>query len=114
MIQSSVVRCLRKGKKLDSLLYGCPLTITKVVVTADLKIAYCYFMPFNTTLTIDALSNALESSKYDIRRFVTSEVNLKYSPELRFYYDQAFEQSLKLNELLDSVDNPVAKKEITI
>ncbi len=94
MIQSAIMYCLRKGKRLDDLLYDCPLTITKVVVTADLKIAYCYFLPFNTILTKEALSNALEASKYDIRKFVTSEINLKYSPELRFYYDQAFEMHL--------------------
>lgn len=99
LISVSVVACIRKGKGLDVKLYNSPLTITKVVVSGDLKIANCYFLPFNTTLSKEEILNALEESKYAIRHYVTREINLKYSPELRFFYDQAFENAAKLEKL---------------
>jgi ribosome-binding factor A len=77
-----------------------PLTITKVNISPDLKIANCYFLPFNTTLPSDIILEALEESKYAIRQHVTKEINLKYSPEIRFYYDEAFENAAKIEQLL--------------
>ena len=76
------------------------LTITKVNISPDLKIANCYFLPFNTNLSSDIILEALEESKYAIRQHVTKEINLKYSPEIRFYYDQAFENAAKIEQLL--------------
>jgi ribosome-binding factor A len=99
-IQASLVECFRKCSKLDILLDGCPLSITKVNISADLRVANCFFLPFNTTLTADAINAALEKSRFVIRDYVTRQVNLKYSPEIRFYYDSAFENLTLIEELI--------------
>lgn len=80
-----------------------PLTIIKVNISPDLKIADCYFLPFNTNLSKDTILEALEESKYAIRQHVTKEINLKYSPEIRFYYDQASENAAKIEQLLKDI-----------
>lgn len=100
LINASLVECFRKGKKLSPALDGCPLTITKVNISADLRVANCFFLPFNTNLTSDAILDALEESSYIIRSYVTSNVNLKYSPEIRFYYDAGFENAVQIEALL--------------
>ena len=100
VINTSLVECLRKGKKLSPLLDNCPLSITKVTVSADLRVANCFFLPFNTKLSGDEILEALEDSVYIIRDYVTRQVNLKYSPELRFYYDAGFDQSAQIEALL--------------
>lgn len=100
LINAALINCFRKGKSLDIRLSTCPLTITKVNVSADLKIANCYFLPFNTTLLPDQIIEALEESKYAIRQHVTKEINLKFSPELRFYYDAGFENAQIIDKLL--------------
>lgn len=102
LINGAIVEILRRGKQLDVRLINCPLTITKVIVTNDLKLANCYFVPFNTTLNEQELTDALNNSKYAIRNFVTSKINLKYSPEIRFYYDDSFYNVYKIEQLLKS------------
>lgn len=92
--------CFRKSKGLDARLFSMPLTITEVNVSADLKVANCYFLPFNTTLSTQDILDALEQSKYFIRLHVTKEINLKYSPEIKFYFDHAFDNAAKIETLL--------------
>lgn len=93
LIGEALIDVLRRGKQLDPLLVNCPVSITKVEVTKDLKIAKCYFLPFNTNLNADQLLEALEKSKFAIRDFVTKKVNLKYSAEIRFYFDHGFDNA---------------------
>ena len=92
-----------KGKRVDIRLIPMPLTITKVSISTDLKVASCYFLPFNTNLSRNEILEALEESKYIIRQYVTKEINLRYSPEIRFFYDQAFENAAKINLLLNKL-----------
>jgi len=95
-----LVECFRRGGKLDHRLDACPLSITKVNISPDLRIANCFFLPFNTKLSADEILEALEESKYAIRDQVTRQVNLKYSPEIRFYYDAGFENVAHIEMLL--------------
>ena len=106
LINSSLIDCFRKGGKLDHRLDGCPLSITKVNVSPDLRGANCFFLPFNTKLTADEILEALEQSKYAIRDYVTRQVNLKFSPEIKFWYDAGFENSTTIEQLLSSLKKP--------
>ncbi len=100
LINTAVVEILRRGKQLDERLINCPVTITKVIVSGDLKLADCYFVPFNTTFNEQELTTSLNNSRYAIRNFVTSKINLKYSPDIRFYYDHSFYNADKIDQLL--------------
>ena len=100
LIGEALIDVLRRGKQLDPLLINCPVSITKVEVTKDLKIAKCYFLPFNTTLTVDDIIAALDKSKFAIRDFVTKKINLKYSPEIRFYFDHGFDNANIVDQYL--------------
>ena len=103
IIGAAIIDCLMKGKGVDMRLIPIPLTITKVNITPDLKVANCYFLPFNTKLSEEEILKALEESRYIIRQYVTKEINLKYSPEIRFFYDQAFENADKIDLLLNKL-----------
>ncbi|WPX98501.1 Ribosome-binding factor A [Candidatus Megaera polyxenophila] len=103
IIGAAIIDCLMKGKGVDMRLIPIPLTITKVNITPDLKVANCYFLPFNTKLSEEEILKALEESRYVIRQYVTKEINLKYSPEIRFFYDQAFENAAKIDLLLNKL-----------
>jgi ribosome-binding factor A len=105
LIHEALVDILRRGKMLDECLMNCPLTITRVKVSADLKIADCYFIPFNTSLTNQRINEGLNNSKYSIRNSVTEKINMKYSPEIRFHYDKGFDNASKVTELLKQVEN---------
>ena len=106
LIREVLVEVLRKGKMLDVRLLDNNVTITKVHVTPDLKIADCYFMPFAMQNTqIDDLLDAFEESKYAIRKAVTAKLRLKYSPELQFKYDHGFANSNKVNTILSNLSH---------
>lgn len=90
LLRLALVDVLQRGKLLNTQFSSFPLTITKISLTNDLKIADCYFLPFNTKLSGEEILKMLEDSNYIIRKLVTAKINLKYSPELRFYYDQGF------------------------
>lgn len=57
-------------------------------------------LPFNTNLTELQLAEALNSSKYAIRNVVTTKINMKYSPEIRFHYDHSIDNIHRVEELL--------------
>ena len=58
-----------KGKGID-MKHSIPLTITKVNITPDLKVAEL-FLPFNTKLSEEEILKALEESRHIIRQYVT-------------------------------------------
>jgi ribosome-binding factor A len=95
----SLVECFRREGKLDYRLEGCPVSITEVNISADLRVANCFFVPFNTDFKVSELLDALEKSKYVIRNYITRRINLRYSPEIRFYYDQNSENFEKIENL---------------
>ena len=104
IINKALIEILQRGKMLDARLFNCPLTITKIIVTTDLKIANCYFLPFNTKLTAIEITEALNSSKRAIRNFVTNKINMKFSPDIRFHYDHGFDNAIKVEQLLKTIN----------
>lgn len=105
LIKLALVEVLKKGKIFDERLINCPITITKIMVTIDLKIANCYFLPFNTNLKAEELMKALYDSRFIIRNYVTQKINLRYSPEIRFHYDYGFENALEVEKLLKQINS---------
>ena len=104
-----VVRLLRVAldeifllaKGLDPVLRQGSCSITNLTISADFKLVSCYFVPSVTCgLNQKQLLEALNNSKFAIRKMLTAKVNLKYSPEIRFIYDHGFDNLLKVNKAL--------------
>jgi len=102
-IKRALIEVLRKGKATDPRLFDASITITNVKVSGDLQIADCYVMPFNSKLSEDELLDAFENSRYQLRTLVAQIVQLKYAPELRFFYDRGMENSHNIEALLNKV-----------
>jgi ribosome-binding factor A len=103
LIKLALIEALRKGKVKDPRLFDANVTVTNVKVSADLQIANCYIMPFTSKLSEAELMDAFEQSKYQLRGLVTSMVQLKFSPELRFFYDKGLENAHNIDDLLNKV-----------
>ena len=101
LIQSALNEMLISSKGLDHNLQNQNCSITNVVISSDLKLVSCYFLPSVTCkLTVDELIKALNASKHAIRKALVSKVSLKYAPELRFVYDHGFENTIQINKVL--------------
>ena len=91
-IKEILVGVFIKGKKLHPDLIDARVTVSAVTLSPDLKMATCYVLNFfGSRLSEKSLLEALEYSKYEIRKMVTAKLQLKYSPELRFRYDHSFD-----------------------
>ena len=101
LIHQSLIECLQKSGKVDPLLKEHMLNFTKVNVTPDLRLANCFYLPLNQSSPQDLIAKALENSKYAIREYITKKINLRYSPEIRFFFDSAYEEFV----VLDSMKN---------
>ena len=76
-------------------------TITDVKVSDDLKCAKIYFVC--DTKRQDSTKKGFEHSKGFIRKLIASRLKLRYTPDLRFYYDESFDYSSKIDKLLKEV-----------
>lgn len=78
------------------------LVITEVKVAADLKSAKIYY--FHSKKSEKEVLNAFLKAKNIIKRELSQRVPLKYLPEPKFYFDETYQQSLKLDQLFDQLE----------
>ena len=79
------------------------LTVTKVTVTDDLKIAKVYLSFLENKKPIEDVLEILESKKKLIRRYVGFKLTLKYIPQLKFYYDDSVEHAQRIDDLIQKI-----------
>jgi ribosome-binding factor A len=81
------------------------VTITEVRMSADLKTARIYFCSLADGKA-QVHQQGLESAAGFIRRELRQQLDLKYVPELSFFYDNSFDYSAHINELLKRIGGP--------
>jgi len=79
------------------------LTVTKVTVTDDLKIAKVYLSFLENKKPVEDVLEILESKKNLIRRYVGLKLTLKYIPQLKFYYDDSIEHAQRIDDLIQKI-----------
>jgi ribosome-binding factor A len=80
--------------------------VSAVSLTDDLRLAKVYVRVLD--LAADeparkALLAALERAKGFLRREVGQRLNLRYAPELRFYYDESIDRGREMEALLREI-----------
>ena len=78
------------------------LTIVDVILSSDLKNAKIFVSTnsiFENKLFIDELNN---KSKL-IQRKIASNLTSKFTPKIKFFFDNSFEYSNKINNLLETI-----------
>ena len=104
LIAAELVNILQRGRQIDVRLIENMITVTKVTITSDLKIANCYFLPLTgSKITAQEFLDAFDISKNSIRKQITESINLKYSPEIRFTYDKGAENALDVDKVLKNI-----------
>ena len=101
LIRRTLAEVLVRGEASDPELDGVSVTVSEVRVTPDLRHATAYVMPLGGQ-NVEGVVAALNRHKAELRRAVTGEVALKFSPELGFVADASFEQAERTRALLDS------------
>ena len=79
------------------------VTITDVVMPADLKSARVYFSCLGGEAERLLAEAAIGRAAGYLRREVTRRCQLRYAPELHFFFDPTLEQGARIEELLARV-----------
>jgi ribosome-binding factor A len=79
------------------------VTITEVQMSADLKSARVYFSCLADKQN-EMHKKGLDSATPFIRRKLRDALDLKYIPELSFWYDSAFDHSIRIGKILKEIN----------
>ena len=79
------------------------LTVTRVKITDDLKIAKVYLSFLENKKPVEDVLEILELKHNLIRRHVGLKLNLKYIPQLHFYYDDSIKHAQKIDNILKKI-----------
>ncbi len=101
MIRHKLSEMLIRGDIHDDVLASHVITIPEVRITADLKIATVYVMPLGGEGAKEVIA-AFARNKGYIRSSIARTLDLKYAPDLRFKFDEMFDEAARIDALLDS------------
>ena len=101
LLKSALNEILIRGETKNPILDNIMVTITHVDISPDLRNAKFYLVPIETDKT-DVILKALNLSKKVIRKKIVDKVNLKYAPEISFYFDETINEVERLEKLFSS------------
>ena len=101
LIRHSMAELLARGDVLDPVLETHVVTVPRVRISPDLKLATIFVMPLGGQDATEVIA-ALERNKKFLRGEVVRKVNLKFAPDIRFRLDESFENAAKIDALLNS------------
>ena len=78
-------------------------TITKVKMSADLKLARIYFAIYGDDQKSEDAARGFESARGFIKRTLAPKLGLRYMPDLKFFYDDSFEYGSHIDRLLEKI-----------
>lgn len=101
LVRHALAALFARGEIEDEALRGAVVTVPEVRMTPDLKIANAYVMPLGGTHAEEIVA-ALNRHRKFIRGRIAPQIDLKYTPEIRFFVDDTFEEAGRIDALLRS------------
>ncbi|MGB0498050.1 MAG: 30S ribosome-binding factor RbfA [Rubricella sp.] len=101
LIRRALSDLLIRGDLFIPELEGIPITVGEVQTSPDLRVARVHVLPLGGK-EADAVVAALNANAKSIRMALSREIELKYSPELRFRADRTFDRMDETRDLLSS------------
>lgn len=99
-IRRSLAAILLRGDLHDDVIARASITVSEVRTSPDLRNATVFVMPLGG-VAVDEVLAALGRAKGEIRRALSREVRLKYSPDLSFVRDDGYDRMDETRRLLN-------------
>ncbi|MDF1535961.1 MAG: 30S ribosome-binding factor RbfA [bacterium] len=80
------------------------VTITRVEVTDDLKLATVYFGVLDRTAEAEQVTEGLQRAGGHIQRLLGKRLRLRFIPKLTFQFDRNLDYSMKIAKILQVID----------
>ena len=87
------------------------VTISKVMISPDLKIAKVYLSFLGNKDPIDVCLEKINEKKKHIRYLLAKHIVLRYMPDLMFYHDDTIEYADKIQKLLNTINTDSDKND---
>ena len=79
------------------------ISISRVELSDDLRHAKVYYTMFQGQEKMAQVNRSLDKATGFMRSHLAKTLNLRFTPELRFWYDEEFEEVKKIERLLDDI-----------
>ncbi len=103
-IRHILARQLMRDETGHPTLSGQSITVTEVEVGPDMRHATAFVTPLGGGAIKDEVLDALNEVAPHFTQLVAKELTMKYSPRVRFAYDERFDYADRINVLLNNVD----------
>lgn len=87
------------------------VTVTGVDVSADLRSAQVYVTVLGDKEDVQETLEGLASAAGYFRHRMRQTLSLRYIPELQFNFDESLEYGLRIDRLLDSIQDQLSQTE---
>ncbi len=81
------------------------VSISRVEVTDDLSIARIFFSVLNNSEGLGAAEKGLQRAKGFMRSHIAKTLNLRFTPELQFRYDETAQKVEELDTIFQEIAN---------
>jgi ribosome-binding factor A len=109
VLRHALAETLARGDLRDPDLQGVPITVTEVRPSPDLKAATVFVTPLGGGDTAQIVK-ALKRARGHLRAEIARKVEAKFTPELRFVADDAFDNSARISAILNDVSRKDAER----
>lgn len=102
LVRKSLSECLTRGEIIDPLLESHVISIPEVRMSPDLTLATAFVMPLGAPGQEKAIVEALNGHKKYLRGRLGRDLAMKHTPDVRFRYDETFDEASRIDALLSS------------
>ena len=103
LVRRALAEAFLRDQIYDDILIGVSINVGEVRMSADLKIAHVFVSPLGGENSKEIV-RALNLNKIELRKIVTKNVKLKFSPELRFLLDKTFDNMDATRKLFNKAE----------
>ncbi len=108
LVRHALADILLQGDLHDEALEGASVTVTEVRLSPDLRHAVCFVQPLGGVHAPEVIE-ALNRHARFLRGRLGREIELKFTPELRFVHDQSFDEAARMDALFNT---PAIRRDI--
>lgn len=109
LVRHALVEILREEDITDPALEGVSVTVTEVRMSPDLRHATIFVEPLGGAHAEEVVSGLNRHAKF-IRGRLGRNIELKFTPDLKFLHDESFNEAARMNRLFD---DPRVRRDLT-
>ena len=79
------------------------ITFSRVTVSPDLKHAKVFFSVLNKKIPVDKIQIEMDNRAKSFRKYLGQELRIKFTPELKFFYDETVEYTQKIDTIFQKL-----------